>query len=68
VRDIGTDLAERWNGSGWRIITPTRTGGGLAAVSCVRSGRCVAVGQAESFALAELWTGARWLQLRAKNP
>jgi len=66
--NISTDLAERWNGSVWRIITPTKTGGGLAAVSCVGSGRCVAVGQAGSLALAELWTGARWLRLRAKNP
>jgi len=59
---IGT-LAERWNGTHWRIQrtpNPPR-GGGLGAVSCTSPGACTAVGGSNSgTTLAERWNGTSW--------
>jgi hypothetical protein len=62
-------LAERWNGSRWRIqATPNPPGGGwfLTAVSCTSSSACTAVGGRieppgkPQGTLAERWDGRRW--------
>ncbi len=58
---IGT-LAERWNGTRWRIQpTPNpAAGAGLSAVSCTSSSACTAVGGSEAGTLAERWDGTAW--------
>src|SRR6266571_2668152 len=58
---IGT-LAERWNGTRWRIQpTPNpAAGAGLSAVSCTSSSACTAVGGSEAGTLAERWDGTSW--------
>ncbi|HVB43705.1 MAG TPA: hypothetical protein VNF47_13510 [Streptosporangiaceae bacterium] len=66
----GLTFADSWNGSAWQArATPVPPGGlrngNLAAVSCVRSGLCRAVGgylaqSGSTFALAEAWNGTRW--------
>ena len=60
-------LAERWDGSTWRIQpvpSPSRQGSELFAVSCPSATRCFAVGEyftkSGSVALAETWNGTRW--------
>lgn len=66
------DLAERWNGSRWRIIesrSPLGSGGLLNDVNCRNPFGCVAVGEYATgsgavLALAELWTKGRWHVLR----
>lgn len=60
-------LAERWNGSRWRIIpapSPTHASQ-FSGVSCPAPNACVAVGSSASGArtLAERWNGARWTVL-----
>ena len=64
-------LAERWDGSKWRIVkTPRLAGaadGALSAVSCVSARLCVAVGRqwtanntARVTGLVERWNGKGW--------
>jgi hypothetical protein len=57
-------LAERWNGSNWRIQTTPNPAGSpssrLFAVACPASHRCTAVGAANSKLLVERWDGASW--------
>ena len=62
-------LAERWNGTRWRIQpipTPARTSDHLAGVSCPSARACIAVGSAFHLAgrrqtgLTEVWDGRRW--------
>ncbi len=62
-------FAERWNGTRWVVAGSASPSGSiyseLGAISCVRSGRCSAVGtyfdQAGDFApLTETWTGTAW--------
>ena len=62
-------LAERWNGTSWRIqATPSpagSTGGFFLAVSCSSPGACTAAGSYTTSArtarpLAERWNGIRW--------
>jgi hypothetical protein len=55
-------LAERWNGTRWRIQrTPNpAAGAGLSAVSCTSSSACTAVGGSEAGTLAERWDGTAW--------
>ena len=60
--DTDQALAERWDGTRWRMIQPLdparRTA--LAAVSCTAR-FCVAVGATDAqYTLAEIWTGGRW--------
>lgn len=56
-------LAERWNGTGWKVqATPKPAAGGatsLAAVSCTSDTSCTAVGSQSGF-VAERWDGATW--------
>ena len=62
-------LAERWNGTRWRVQrTPNPAGGpspSLSGVSCISRTACTAVGNA---ALAERWNGSRWRIRRAARP
>jgi len=64
-----TTLAERWDGSRWRIQpTPVPAGtvsAGLSGVSCSSPRACTGVGEYFSsaqrqLALAERWDGSRW--------
>src|SRR5262249_37160023 len=56
-----TALAERWNGSRWRIQpTPNLSkGGALNGVSCTSASACTAVGGSGGGPLAERWNGTR---------
>jgi hypothetical protein len=61
-------LAERWDGTHWRVqLVPSPAGARdseLSAVSCPSAHRCFAVGsygtKPGSVALAETWNGTRW--------
>jgi hypothetical protein len=60
-------LGEIWNGSRWRITTPTNAAavpGELAGVSCVSRTACTAVGSSfppfEVLPLIERWNGSVW--------
>jgi hypothetical protein len=71
-------LAERWNGTRWRIQpTPNPSGAtssSLASVSCARRRACIAVGAYSASSsgmvtdLAERWNGAKWLVLTMAAP
>jgi hypothetical protein len=70
-------LAERWNGTRWRIrSTPAPAGttdAGLNAVSCTSPGACTAVGEyftsgGTALTLAERWNGRRWRIQATPNP
>ena len=74
---VGTPLAERWNGAGWRVeSTPLPAEarvGFLSAVSCTSPRSCVAVGFLISRVgtgepLAERWNGTRWSIERTPSP
>jgi hypothetical protein len=79
VRSSGTGvaLAERWDGSRWRIQpVPSPAGAAWSAlngVSCVSPSACEAVGITVSRsgarrAVAERWDGTRWHIQRAPSP
>jgi hypothetical protein len=56
-------LAERWNGTAWRILPTVNVAriDQLSAVSCTSPGRCTAVGTSrQQFPLAERWNGRSW--------
>jgi hypothetical protein len=56
-------LAERWNGSSWRIQRTPNPGGSpsrLSAVTCPATGTCTAVGTSNSKLLVEQWGGTGW--------
>jgi len=57
-------LAERWNGSSWRVTDSVNVASWnqLSAVSCTSPRACTAVGSSASqqFALAERWDGSTW--------
>jgi hypothetical protein len=57
-------LAERWNGSNWRIQPTPNPAGSLSstliAVACPAAGTCTAVGTSKSKLLVERFGGARW--------
>jgi hypothetical protein len=64
-------LAERWNGTTWRIQpTPTPAGGGaLNSVSCTATAACTAVGgTASGSTLAERSNGTTWTIQHTSNP
>lgn len=66
--DSDVTLAERWNGTTWKLqSTPNPAGAvasSLASVSCSSAGACTAVGSFEGssdlFSLAEAWNGTAW--------
>ena len=70
-------LAERWNGTGWKIqSTPNPTGGqhnSLQGISCTSATACTAVGNYVNSAgklvtLAERWNGTAWTVQSTPNP
>jgi hypothetical protein len=66
--NVGVTLAERWNGTNWRIeSTPVVVGArenDLNAVSCPSTSRCTAVGGSivggNGAELVEYWNGSGW--------
>jgi hypothetical protein len=77
----GNAVADEWDGKTWKVLTmPTIAGalnGNLAAVSCISSKSCIAVGSYTSsssgnpvVALVEQWNGTTWqvLTTPAVNP
>src|SRR5262249_1143635 len=69
-------LAERWNGTRWRIQpTPNRAGGPnrLIGVDCTASSACTAAGFSVGRSgilrtLSERWNGSRWTIQPTPNP
>lgn len=70
-------LAERWNGSKWKLQTTADPTGGqfikLFGVSCTSSSFCMAVGSYENSAgaildLAEKWDGSHWAIVSTPDP
>jgi hypothetical protein len=57
-------LAERWNGSDWKIQSipaPSAGGGVLAAVACPTAHACRAVGSDKKGLFSEVWNGSSWV-------
>ena len=66
-----TPLAERWDGTRWRIQAtpnPPQGGGGLSGVSCTSASSCFAVGSSNAGTLAEHWNGTTWRIQRTPSP
>src|SRR6516165_5587496 len=64
-------LAERWDGTRWRIqATPNPPQGGalLNGVACTSASACTAVGNSSTGTLAERWDGTRWRIQATANP
>src|SRR6266566_533377 len=69
-------LAERWDGTRWRIqpaTNPKQGGGVLSGVACMSASSCIAVGASNAFTpnartLAERWNGKRWSIQATPNP
>ncbi len=68
-------LTEQWNGRTWHVQdSGSGHNGRLTAVSCSSSSACTAVGSAGSRgalggrALAERWTGKRWVVQHMRSP
>jgi hypothetical protein len=65
-------LAEVWNGTKWSIqSTPNPIGAQyavFAAVSCVSSSVCMAVGSFDYKTFAEKWNGTEWATQTTPNP
>ena len=64
-------LAERWDGTSWRIQptpNPPQGGGNLNGVACPSASACTAVGASNAGTLAERWNGARWAIQPTPNP
>jgi hypothetical protein len=70
-------LAERWNGTEWKIQTTPSPAGALSSVlhvvSCKSSTECTAVGRYETSGdvfetLAERWNGTEWKVQTTPNP
>jgi hypothetical protein len=56
-------LAERWNGSSWKIQlvpAPPAGGGELSAVACPTAEACRAVGSDNKGLFSEVWNGSSW--------
>jgi hypothetical protein len=63
-------LTEGWNGKSWTVVTtPSSKSGELVGVTCARPTSCLAVGIGNNlFALAQRWTGAKWVSTPAPKP
>ena len=76
ANSTGVPLAEHWNGRKWSPQRTVAPAGAivslLAGVSCNSGSACVAVGieqgSAASNAIAETWTGKRWVMHPADSP
>jgi len=67
----GITLAERWDGTRWRIQrtpSPAAGGGALFGVACTSAVSCTAVGFSNSGTLAEHWNGTTWAIQATPNP
>ena len=69
----GYNVAEYWNGSSWKRLSPAGPGGGMADAACSSRTGCMAAGftpagQLGDHTLAELWNGVRWRLLATRNP
>jgi hypothetical protein len=56
-------LAERWNGTEWRVQSTPNSGAAnntLNGVACTGASSCTAVGGASPATLAEHWNGTEW--------
>lgn len=64
-------LAERWNGTTWRIYKPPPPVGAaeaaLVGVSCTSSSNCIAVGRSGSNSYVVHWNGSEWSVLPSPN-
>jgi hypothetical protein len=58
-----TPLAERWNGSAWKIqpIPAPKGGGLLNAVACPSARACRAVGSDDQGLFSAVWNGSSWV-------
>ena len=74
---VAVGLAERWDGTSWRILrTPNPPGAAISmlfGVACTAPSACIAVGTSfttagASQALAERWNGTRWTIQPTPNP
>src|SRR5215470_1571363 len=74
---VAVTLAERWDGTAWRIQpTPNPSGAAVSSlfgVSCTAPSACTAVGNSinqagASQTLAERWNGTRWAIQPTPNP
>lgn len=68
-----TPLAERWNGTSWRIqATPNPGNSVLAGLSCPSQSACTAAGYANAasgvLTVAEAWDGTTWTVQATPNP
>ncbi len=64
-------LAERWNGSSWKVQpvpAPPGGGGTLEGVACPAARACRAVGYDNEGVLAEFWNGSSWAAVPAPRP
>ena len=74
INSAGNDvpLAERWNGTSWKIQPVPNpagaTGTQLSGVSCSAANACTAVGTAPNATLAERWNGTSWRIQATPNP
>jgi hypothetical protein len=56
-------LAERWNGSAWKVQpvpVPAASGSLLAGVACPRANACRAVGSDQKGLFSAVWNGSSW--------
>jgi hypothetical protein len=70
---LATTLAERWNGTAWRIQpTPNPPGAQSAdldgGVACTGPSACLAVGTSDQGTLAEQWNGVTWHIVPSPTP
>ena len=64
-------LAERWNGSAWKIQSvpaPAAGHGVLNAVACPAADACIAVGSDNNGLFSEAWNGTSWLTRPVRVP
>jgi hypothetical protein len=73
----GNTLVESWNGTSWSVVPSPNPAGsesaGLAAVSCVSTAACTAVGgyydsSGDPRTLVESWNGTGWSVVPSPNP
>jgi hypothetical protein len=62
-------VAERWNGSSWKVqLLPEPSGGTLLGVACPAVHACRAVGYDVAGPLTEFWNGSSWRVQAASRP
>jgi hypothetical protein len=72
---VGHTLAEKWNGTAWKLVTspdPSAQTNVLSGVRCVSSAFCMAVGYQAGASgtgtLAEKWNGKSWALVTSADP